>query len=148
MSNPFEQIESLSSDFRKRLRNGESARIEDYLARIDESARTHLFQNLLLLELRFRGTRGEAPSSSEYIQRFPQFKAQIRQAFLEPSLSSIDGLSPSPEYEPTVVPEVAIGRQLGDYELLRELGRGTFGIVYEARHVMRKDRVALKDVAV
>ena len=35
-------------------------------------------------------------------------------------------------------------RRLGDYTLLRELGRGGMGIVYEAEHESLKSRVALK----
>ena len=34
--------------------------------------------------------------------------------------------------------------RLGDYELIRELGRGGFGVVYEARHIKQKNKVALK----
>ena len=35
-------------------------------------------------------------------------------------------------------------RRLGDYALLRELGRGGMGIVYEAEHESLKSRMALK----
>ena len=42
-------------------------------------------------------------------------------------------------------PAPAVGlRRLGDYTLLRELGRGGMGIVYEAEHESLKNRVALK----
>ena len=34
--------------------------------------------------------------------------------------------------------------RLGDYRLIRELGRGGMGVVFEAVHLVRGDRVALK----
>ena len=39
---------------------------------------------------------------------------------------------------------LAPGRSVGDYVLLSELGRGGFGVVYEAEHTQEHSRVALK----
>ena len=40
--------------------------------------------------------------------------------------------------------EIPAANRLGDYELIRELGRGGMGVVYEARHLNQGNRVALK----
>ena len=140
----FQQVQSICDDFRRQLRQGTACQMEDYIQRVPESARANLFQQLLSAEVTARQRRNEQPTSSEYIDRFPIFASQVRQVFLEPSLSSVDGTDAPPEFEPTLITEVPVGERLGDYELLSERGRGAFGIVYEARHVRRDDRVALK----
>lgn len=140
----FEQIQSICHEFRRQLRKGSVCRIEDYIKRVEDSAQGNLFQQLLSAEVTARHRRNDHPTSSDYIDRFPVFASQVRQVFLEPSLSSIDGSDDAPAFEPTLITEIPVGDRLGDYELLSERGRGAFGIVYEARHVRRDDRVALK----
>ncbi len=43
-----------------------------------------------------------------------------------------------------VGPPAPIGSQLGDYQLIQELGRGRIGVVFLARHVTSGDRRAIK----
>jgi serine/threonine protein kinase len=140
----FEQIQSLCRDFRRQLKGGARRRIEDYLDRVYESSREMLFQNLLHVEIEYRRRQGESPSSDEFAARFPEFSRQVRQAFFESTLMSMHADVETPADEDTVLLGMPAARKLGDYELLRELGRGGFGVVYEARHLRRNDLVALK----
>lgn len=144
---------SLIDEFRSRWNDGDTPRIEDYLNRYSELDGTGLFQSLLLIDLRNRRRRGEPVSSAEYYGRFPEYRRAIADVFLE-TLSTMDGSIAVSENHSEVLSghsDVAtrthgssIARKLGDYDLQRELGRGGFGVVYEARNRRTGNRVALK----
>jgi len=99
-----------------------------------------------------RRRRGERPTRAEYAARYPEHAARILELF--PALELIEGLKPAPDDHSGfssdagggVEPGAGSGRarRLGDYTLLRELGRGGMGIVYEAEHESLKNQVALK----
>jgi len=81
---------------------------------------------------------GEQPRIAEFCDRDPARADEIRDF-----LSAVQALevARTPEAPVTSHPLAA---QIGDYRLLREIGRGGMGIVYEAEQVSLGRRVALK----
>jgi WD40 repeat protein/serine/threonine protein kinase len=93
---------------------------------------------------RFR--RGERPSLWEYVEKHPELADDIRELF--PAMVEIEQVkedhSAADEREAARPAEVLPLQQLGDYRLLREIGRGGMGVVYEAEQVSLGRHVALK----
>jgi serine/threonine protein kinase len=98
----------------------------------------------LLDQIGQRVQAGEPVDVEAVAREHPQYAGQLRR--LLPALQVLADFSRSAE--PAASPETAPPEEkltiLGDFRILREVGRGGMGVVYEAEQVSLRRRVALK----
>lgn len=109
---------------------------------LSEEAREAL--ELLVDEFVERKRCGEQPAMQEYIDRRPDLESGIRRLF--PAVTAIEGIKAGSQRSSTGRASLrgAQLEQLGDFRIIRELGRGGMGIVFEAEQESLGRRVAIK----
>jgi WD40 repeat protein/serine/threonine protein kinase len=100
--------------------------------------------NQLADEFAERYRRGERPSLQEYIARHPELADDIREYF--PALAEVEQVREERQEvsEPQATGPLPPLERLGDFRILREIGHGGMGVVYEAEQLSLGRHVALK----
>jgi hypothetical protein len=125
----------LLADQRQRWEQGRRILVESYLAQFpslgtDQEAVLDLIYN----EVYLREQHGEPADLAEYVQRFPQWTAELRLQF---EVHQAIQTSSAPATMP-------VTGAVPGYDLLDEIGRGGMGVVYRARRQADGELFAVK----
>ena len=99
---------------------------------------------VLATEFVMRQRQGECPTIEEYVALYPELADEIRMVL--PTITALETLKASQQRAVDGRATLAGTQleQLGDFRIVREIGRGGMGIVYEAEQVSLSRRVAVK----
>ncbi|MEW4530128.1 WD40 repeat domain-containing serine/threonine protein kinase [Maioricimonas sp. JC845] len=77
------RLDAACDEFEYEWRSGNSPRLEDFLADVDEKQRRYLLRHLLELEIDLRREAGESPQFADYADRFPETAEQLGTLFAQ-----------------------------------------------------------------
>lgn len=98
----------------------------------------------VIAEFSARLRQGESPTVDEYVTRFPDLAEEIKE--LLPTIADLEHVKSRQERVTGGLASLGPLKieQLGDFQLIREIGRGGMGIVFEAKQESLARTVAIK----
>ena len=161
--NPREQIDSICNEFERGWSSDRVPDFESWLTRMPECSREQLAKELLAVHFELLLESGIVPDPSDFEHLGPdvnEFAANVvtrlRNAAQNYTVTfeKVQSLQGTDSFEvhfetrthqsKPKEAESEIPQRLGDFRIIRKIGQGGMGSVFEAEHVTRGTRVALK----
>lgn len=136
----------ICDEFEQEWSNNDSFCVEQFLKQ-HQQLQDETIDELIVMEIDLRYARGVATNREQYQQRFPERQSAIRLGFdristLERTwVTRVAGES-NAQIEKSKAPEIP--PNIGDYEIIRRVGIGAFGVVYKAKQIQTGKHFALK----
>jgi len=126
-------VELAHTDLECRLKAGQAARVEAYFEQFAElCADRRAALRLIAFEYELRIRREPGLGVDEYLDRFPEYRADLAEQLA------------GPHARPAAPRPASPAQCLGQFELLETVGQGAFGTVYRARDLDLDRIVAVK----
>jgi len=133
--------ELIKVDLEQRITRGISRRLEQYAREFPElnEATGEPPVDLIYEEYHLRRMSGQAVNARDYYERFPKSANALRRLMGTEDFTQSTQLVAAKQ-----IKTFAAGQRLDDFDLITEVGKGAFGVVYLARQISLQRMVALK----
>lgn len=132
-------LELIKVEMERRWKKGEPRRVEDYLGQFSEMAPDRIAKlELYQTEYELRKRYADMPTEEEYRKRFEHFRLPEGSATEEANIAT------KPLTDSETTPDRRQLVKIDRYHVITELGRGSFGVVYQCKDEKLERNVAIK----